>query len=200
MALAALVLVGFLSSGAQLAEAGNGDSPPRALDVLSLITVENERGGDGYDRSAFAEGLDVDGDGCATRGEVLIRDALIPAQVDVGCDVLTGEWRSVYDGVMVTDPASLDVDHVVALKEAWQSGRGNGRPTVGLRSPTTSPIVGRFEPSPRPRIDPRATPIRRIGCRLTTRSCASSWPIGSPSRPAGRCRWISPRPGAFATS
>ena len=29
---------------------------------------------------------------------------------------------SVYDGVMWSDPAELEVDHVVALKEAWDSG------------------------------------------------------------------------------
>jgi hypothetical protein len=54
---------------------------------------------------------------------VLIRDSLTPAQVDpVGCAVVAGDWLSVYDGVTWTDPAELEIDHVVALKEAWDSG------------------------------------------------------------------------------
>jgi hypothetical protein len=36
--------------------------------------------------------------------------------------VLSGEWLSIYDGVTVTDPTGVEVDHVVSLKEAWDSG------------------------------------------------------------------------------
>ncbi|HYN34213.1 MAG TPA: HNH endonuclease family protein [Ilumatobacteraceae bacterium] len=93
-----------------------------ALDVLGLITVENERQ-DGYDRDLFAYGDTVDSRGCRTRALVLIRDSLSPAQVDpVGCAVVAGDWYSVYDGVAWSDPAELEIDHVVALKEAWDSG------------------------------------------------------------------------------
>jgi hypothetical protein len=35
---------------------------------------------------------------------------------------LAGDWFSVYDGVTVEDPSELDIDHVVALGEAWDSG------------------------------------------------------------------------------
>jgi len=35
-----------------------------------------------------------------------------------------GYWLSAYDGVSRTDPAELEVDHVVALKEAHDSGAG----------------------------------------------------------------------------
>jgi hypothetical protein len=93
-----------------------------ALDVLAVLLVGNEHDG-GYDRVLFPEGLDLDVDGCATRAEVLIRDSLTPAQLDpAGCHVVAGDWLSVYDGETVTDPAELEVDHVVALKEAWDSG------------------------------------------------------------------------------
>ena len=93
-----------------------------ALDVLALITVENEQQ-DGYDRDLFAYGDTVDGRGCRTRALVLIRDSLSPAQVDpVGCAVVAGDWYSVYDAVAWSDPAELEIDHVVALKEAWDSG------------------------------------------------------------------------------
>ena len=93
-----------------------------ALDVLALIPVANEQQ-DGYDRDRFGYPSDLDGDGCATRAEVLIRDSLTPAQVDpAGCHVVAGDWRSVYDGLTWSDPAELEIDHVVALKEAHDSG------------------------------------------------------------------------------
>ena len=93
-----------------------------ALDVLALIAVANEVQ-DGYDRERFGYPGDLDGDGCDTRAEVLIRDSLTPAQVDpAGCHVVAGDWRSPYDGVTWTDPAELEIDHVVALKEAHDSG------------------------------------------------------------------------------
>jgi hypothetical protein len=93
-----------------------------ALDVLATITVENEHP-DGYDRDLFAYGDVVNEYGCRTRASVLIRDSLTPAQVDpVGCAVVAGDWYSVYDGLTWMDPAELEIDHVVALKETWDSG------------------------------------------------------------------------------
>ena len=93
-----------------------------ALDVLAVITVENEQS-DGYDRDLFSYGDVTDDRGCRTRPSVLIRDSRTPAQVDpVGCAVIAGDWYSVYDGLTWTDPAELEIDHVVALKEAWDSG------------------------------------------------------------------------------
>jgi hypothetical protein len=45
------------------------------------------------------------------------------AQVDsYGCKVVAGDWFSVYDGFKTEQPGDLDVDHVVALAEAWESG------------------------------------------------------------------------------
>ena len=93
-----------------------------ALDVLALIPVTNEHQ-DGYDRDRFGYPADRDGDGCDTRDEVLQRDSLTPAQVDPsGCQVIAGDWYSTYDGVTQTDPAEVQIDHVVALKEAHDSG------------------------------------------------------------------------------
>jgi hypothetical protein len=93
-----------------------------ALVVLAGIPVANEHGA-GYDRDLFAYGHDDDGDGCDTRAEVLVRDSLTPAQVDpVACTVVAGDWYSPYDGVTWSGPAELQIDHVVALKEAWDSG------------------------------------------------------------------------------
>ncbi|MEY2966404.1 MAG: hypothetical protein RLY50_454, partial [Actinomycetota bacterium] len=54
---------------------------------------------------------------------MLIAESLSRAQVDpFGCKVIEGDWYSPYDGLTHTDPAELDIDHVVPLKEAWDSG------------------------------------------------------------------------------
>jgi hypothetical protein len=91
-----------------------------ALEVLSRRTVENEHQG-GYSRDLFpTEQATVSG--CDVRAQVIKRDSETPTTSGSGCRVLTGSWTSVYDGVVTTDPATLDVDHVVALKEAWDSG------------------------------------------------------------------------------
>jgi hypothetical protein len=93
-----------------------------ALEVLATIGIANERGA-GYDRDSFGYPADTDGDGCNTRAEVLIRDSMTPAQVDpFGCGIVAGDWYSPYDAQTWDDPGELQIDHVVALKEAWDSG------------------------------------------------------------------------------
>ena len=93
-----------------------------ALAVLQTIRVENERP-NGYQRSLFEHWRDIDGDGCDSRDQVLKRDSVTRAQVDpISCDVIAGDWVSPYDGARFSDPSDIDIDHVVALKEAWDSG------------------------------------------------------------------------------
>lgn len=99
-----------------------GSAPRSALGVLATIARVKERP-QGYSRDLFRHWTDDDGDGCNTREEVLVAESLSPAQVDAyGCKVIEGDWYSEYDGVTHTDPSGLDIDHVVALKEAWDSG------------------------------------------------------------------------------
>ena len=93
-----------------------------ALALLQLVRVENEYSL-GYDRSLFEHWRDVDGDGCDSRDQVLKRDSISLPQVDpISCDVFAGDWNSPYDGARWSDPSDIDIDHVVALKEAWDSG------------------------------------------------------------------------------
>ena len=93
-----------------------------ALDVLATIAIAPERGA-GYDRALFPHWLDVDGDGCSAREQVLKRDSVSLPQVDpIDCFVYAGDWVSRYDGVRLGDRSAVDIDHVVALKEAWDSG------------------------------------------------------------------------------
>ena len=87
------------------------------------LRVEAEHAG-GYKRTLFADWYDADRDGCDTRQEVLIAESIIPAKIGAKCKV-TGQWFSIYDGVTTTNSSSFDIDHMVPLKEAWDSGAWN---------------------------------------------------------------------------
>ena len=98
------------------------DNSFSAVEVLRQITVENEVSA-GYDRSLFRHWISASGNGCDTRQEVLKRDSRSLPQVDpYRCKVIVGDWYSPYDGATWTNPSDVDIDHVVALKEAWDSG------------------------------------------------------------------------------
>ena len=126
-----VALVVTISIGATVA----GGSPARtnassksavgggsAIGVLQNIRVQNERG-NGYVRALFEHWRDIDGDGCDAREQVLKRDSVTLPQVDpYSCKVIAGDWVSPYDGARWSDPTDIDIDHVVALKEAWDSG------------------------------------------------------------------------------
>jgi hypothetical protein len=91
------------------------------LDLLATIRIVPEYTA-GYDRDLFPHWKDLDGDGCDTRREVLIRDSRTVVAVGSSCIVSSGTWVSPYDGATWTNPSDVDIDHVVALNEAWQSG------------------------------------------------------------------------------
>jgi hypothetical protein len=92
------------------------------VDVLRTVRVEREYPR-GYDRSLFRHWIDFDGDGCDTREQVLKRDAVGLPQVDpFRCSVVEADWISPYDARRTSDRSEVDIDHVVALKEAWDSG------------------------------------------------------------------------------
>ncbi|MFE9679802.1 HNH endonuclease family protein [Streptomyces sp. NPDC006259] len=79
---------------------------------------------DGYTRDAFRHwnsGADPT-DGCNTRGEVLIAEAVTAPVVGARCALTGGSWFSYYDDTTVTDASGLDIDHMVPLAEAWDSG------------------------------------------------------------------------------
>lgn len=106
--------------GSQSASSSNVET--LALSVLEGIAQHNEVG-NGYVRDLFRHWTDADGDGCNTREEVLIAESLSSAQVDAyGCTVVAGDWLSLFDGRAHTDPSDLDIDHLIPLKEAWDSG------------------------------------------------------------------------------
>ncbi|MFD3334604.1 HNH endonuclease family protein [Streptomyces sp. NPDC058700] len=104
-------------------------APAQADEVLQLAAaLDQVRVADesraGYTRDKFKHwnsGLDL-GDGCNTRAEVLLAEAVEAPTVAAGCKLSGGEWTSYYDGVEVNDPGKLDIDHMVPLAEAWDSG------------------------------------------------------------------------------
>ncbi len=46
----------------------------------------------------------------------------MPPTVSGSCDLTGGSWLSPYDGVRIDDARGVQIDHVVALAEAWYSG------------------------------------------------------------------------------
>lgn len=83
------------------------------------VTAEDRTG---YKRTAFRHWIDADKDGCDTRKEVLKAEALVAPEQGPGCALTGGEWYSPYDDTYVTDASRLDIDHLVPLAEAWDSG------------------------------------------------------------------------------
>ncbi|MFG3602621.1 HNH endonuclease family protein [Micromonospora chersina] len=79
----------------------------------------------GYDRSLFPLWIDADGDGCNTRYEVLIAEATTKPTIGSGCSLSGGRWYSYYDNAYWTITSDLDIDHMVPLAEAWDSGARN---------------------------------------------------------------------------
>jgi hypothetical protein len=94
-------------------------NPGFALTSAPQIAQDKESG---YDRSFFKHWIDENRNGCDTRAEVLISEAVVKPKVDKKCKITGGKWLSAYDGKSVTNASQLDVDHLVPLAEAWRSG------------------------------------------------------------------------------
>ncbi len=90
-------------------------------DAISELSIADEVR-DGYDRDKYKHWIDEDGDGCDTRYEVLIAEAVEDPEVSDDCDLTGGKWLSYYDNEEFTDPSDLDIDHMVPLAESWDSG------------------------------------------------------------------------------
>ena len=87
---------------------------------LSLVTAPDYEGT--YSRSAFKHWIDEDKNGCNTRAEVLIVEAVVKPKVGKRCVLTGGRWLSAYDGKKIKKASRLDVDHMIPLAEAWRSG------------------------------------------------------------------------------
>jgi Excalibur calcium-binding domain/Protein of unknown function (DUF1524) len=114
-----------------------GVTPPRdkatstALQLLATLSVKGRAAKTGYSRAAFGPAwTDVDRNGCDTRNDILKRD-LSNKTYKVGtrdCVVLTGVLADPYTGTTIafqrgqTTSTAVQIDHVVALSDTWQTG------------------------------------------------------------------------------
>lgn len=102
----------------------DGTAPPPApateLDQLAIAPKSSDIL---YDRTTWQHWIDEDGDCQDTRDEVLIAEADGPITLSTdGCDVISGTWIDPYSGATWTNPSDLDIDHMVPLKNAHDSG------------------------------------------------------------------------------
>ena len=116
----ALLLALLPSPAAVAADTFSGNT----RSALESLTVADESR-TGYNRDLFRHWIDADGDGCNTRYEVLIAESKTKPRISKGCRLTGGRWVSAYDGVQTTLTSKLDIDHVVPLAEAWDSGASN---------------------------------------------------------------------------
>ncbi|WP_207208670.1 HNH endonuclease family protein [Nocardioides oleivorans] len=119
----ALLLSGTLvalSSGAAHADSSWSGTLTSGISAIPVGTESRT----GYDRDLFRHWVDADGDGCDTRAEVLVSEAEDAPTVGSSCSLSGGRWYSYYDGVSQTSASALDIDHMVPLAEAWDSGAG----------------------------------------------------------------------------
>lgn len=93
--------------------------------LLELLSVQEETNSSSYVRTKFKHWIDQDKDGCDTRSEVLLQESISPTKRGSKCKVLSGKWLSHYEKKTFTKPTGLDIDHMVPLKEAWESGAAN---------------------------------------------------------------------------
>lgn len=102
-----------------------------AAEQLASLPIAPRSSRDGYRRDEFgAAWLDVDRNGCDTRNDILLRD-LDDTVIDSRCRVLTGVLTEPFSGNTVffergeQTSALVQIDHVVALSNAWQTGAQN---------------------------------------------------------------------------
>ncbi len=101
-----------------------------AAERLGQLAVKGRAPKTGYDRKEFGQAwADVDRNGCDTRNDILRRDLAVssfkPGTRD--CKVLTGTLADPYTGTAIefdsaTNASGVQIDHVVALSDAWQKG------------------------------------------------------------------------------
>ena len=77
-----------------------------------------------YDRNDWKHWIDEDRDCQNSRHEVLIQESLkeVTFKNDKNCQVASGHWHDPYTDDIITDATKLDVDHMVPLKNAHDSG------------------------------------------------------------------------------
>ena len=98
-----------------------------ALSALNKLEVKGRAAKTGYTRSQFPHWSDPDRNGCDARNDTLKRD-LTNITYKVGtrnCKVIAGQLLDPFSGevlIFTSEKSTVDIDHVVALSNAWQTG------------------------------------------------------------------------------
>ena len=92
--------------------------------LLTTTAIADSAGCPKYDRKSYYHWVDEEDRDCQNaRHEVLIEESLTVAfKTDKGCRVVSGSWKDPCSGSTITDASQLDIDHLVPLKEAHESG------------------------------------------------------------------------------
>ena len=117
-AIISIALIGGSAYGAGPVSYKNATTALNTLKVSDEVRT-------GYKRTLFKHWITISRagqKGCDSRKSVIIDEAIIKPKVESGCKLVGGEWLSIYDNVKVNDAGNLDVDHMVPLAEAWDSG------------------------------------------------------------------------------
>ena len=96
----------------------------QAVIALAITVAPIPTGIPVYSRSEWKHWEDHDGDCQDARQEVLVEESLVPVtyKTDRECRVKTGRWYGAFTGTYFKDPGDVDVDHMVPLKNAHDSG------------------------------------------------------------------------------
>ncbi|MGW3678463.1 HNH endonuclease family protein [Streptomyces prasinus] len=122
-ALTALIAsAGILNGPAASAALPTPVSASTARGYLASLPVSTEVR-TGYDRDLFPHWITVSGT-CNTRETILKRDGT-NVVTDSACASTSGSWYSPYDGATWSAASDVDIDHVIPLAEAWDSGARN---------------------------------------------------------------------------
>lgn len=121
------VALGRTAASSRSVHPGARMNGPKATTTLCKLTVKGKAPKTGYNRTKYfgaAWSYDYNHNKCDTHDDILYRD--MPSAKKKGrCNVRSGTLRDPYDGR--TDhwkvgKGSVDIDHVVALGNAWISG------------------------------------------------------------------------------
>lgn len=125
------LVVGFGASvqGDYNQSARSVSAPGEAIVALESLPVKGRAPKTGYSRDQFGPSWkDVDGNGCDTRNDILARDLEFEVLGPDGCTVESGTLQDPYTGRTLvfqrgrTTSRAVQIDHVVALSDAWQKG------------------------------------------------------------------------------
>lgn len=119
------------SSSASTDNTDGTDSSPLATDTLEKLEVKGRAPKTGYTRTKFYDSW-PNIEGCNLRQRILRREFGDTAKLaDDNCNVLAGEFDEPYTGqhLQFSEKSAISkgiqIDHVVALSDAWQKGAQN---------------------------------------------------------------------------